>query len=173
MTAEAIPSPTPSAEPAVAMVEHNGKSYEKFVRWPRQITDGTLRCMFCGQIDEPEAHNPALCPATAEASTGVDLGLSADRGGYGLWVSTPVEGLAHAVADALAEANSAAEKWPAYNSAHEGFGVIAEEFQELTAHVFTNQSRRDLAAMRAEAIQLAATALRFAADVCDEVRGRR
>lgn len=74
---------------------------------------------------------------------------------------------------ALAEAKWAAERWPAYNSAHEGFAVIHEEFDELKTHVWTNQKRRDLAAMRAEALQLAATALRFAADCCTEERGRR
>ncbi|RZJ19092.1 MAG: hypothetical protein EON91_02545 [Brevundimonas sp.] len=78
-----------------------------------------------------------------------------------------------AAALALAEASCAAEKWPAYNSAHEGFAVINEEFDELKAHVWTNQVRRDLPAMRGEAIQLAATALRFAADVCTEGRGRK
>lgn len=59
------------------------------------------------------------------------------------------------------------------NSAHEGYGVMLEEFEELKAHVFTNQKRRDLDAMRKEAIQVAAMAMRFAADICNEERGRR
>ena len=60
------------------------------------------------------------------------------------------------------------------NSAHEGFGVIYEEFiVELGAHVWTKQKNRDLAAMRKEAIQVAAMAIRFAAEVCTEERGRR
>lgn len=71
------------------------------------------------------------------------------------------------------EARAAAAQWPKFNSAHEGYGVLAEEFRELEEHVFTNQKRRDLAEMRKEAIQVAAMALRFAMDVCDEEHGRR
>ena len=64
---------------------------------------------------------------------------------------------------------NAREKWGPFNSAHEGFAVINEEFDELKAHVWTNQKRRDLEAMQKEAIQLA---VRFAEEVCDETRGR-
>lgn len=78
-----------------------------------------------------------------------------------------------AAADALAEALKAGAAWPPYNSAHEGYGVLKEEVDELWDQVKINQKRRDLAAMRAEAIQVAACALRFAADICNEERGRR
>lgn len=75
------------------------------------------------------------------------------------------------VADAvLGEALSAAAMWPPFNSAHEGYAVLLEEVDELWDHVKTNQKRRDLQAMRKEAIQVAAMALRFAADVCSEER---
>lgn len=74
---------------------------------------------------------------------------------------------------AVAEARQSAAKWPAYNSAHEGFGVLLEEVDELKAHVWARQPKRDLAAMRAEAQQIAAVALRFAAEVCNEDVGRR
>lgn len=67
----------------------------------------------------------------------------------------------------------ATAKWPAFNSAHEAFSVLAEEVDELWDHVKINQKRRDLAAMRKEALQVAAMALRFALDVCDETRGRK
>lgn len=74
---------------------------------------------------------------------------------------------------ALMEARQSAAKWPAYNSAHEGFGVLLEEVDELKVHVWTRQPKRDLQAMRAEAQQVAAVAMRFAADVCNEDVGRR
>lgn len=80
----------------------------------------------------------------------------------------------HRAMQALAaEIHTACDAWPEFNSAHEGFAVLAEEVDELWDHVKTNQKRRDLAAMRKEAIQIAAVAIRFAAGVCNEERGRR
>lgn len=67
----------------------------------------------------------------------------------------------------------ALSNWPQFNSAHEGYAVLAEELDELWAHVKTNQKRRDLSAMRKEAIQVAAMAIRFALEVCDEANGRK
>lgn len=63
--------------------------------------------------------------------------------------------------------------WPPFNSAHEGYAVLAEELDELWDHVKTNQKRRNLGAMRKEATQVAAMALRFALEVCDEETGRK
>lgn len=71
------------------------------------------------------------------------------------------------------EAAEAVRNWPPYNSAHEGFAVLMEEVDELKAHVWTNQKRRDIDAMRKEALQVAAVALRFAFDVCNEETGRK
>ena len=71
------------------------------------------------------------------------------------------------------EYTRAAATFPPFNSAHEGFAILAEEVDELWGHVKVNQKRRDLAAMRKEALQVAAMALRFALDVCDETRGRK
>lgn len=78
-------------------------------------------------------------------------------------------GLITDVRDELARA----AVWPPMNSAHEGYGILAEEFSELFDHVKTKQKNRDIVKMRAEAIQVAAMALRFAHDVCNEEVGRR
>lgn len=78
-----------------------------------------------------------------------------------------------AISDARLELREAMEKWPPFNSAHEGYGVLLEEMDELWDCVKTNQRRRDIDKMRAEAIQVAAMALRFAAEVCNEHTGRK
>ncbi len=72
-----------------------------------------------------------------------------------------------------AELTKAVTNWPPFNSAHEGYAVLREEVDELWTHVKTNQKRRDLAAMRKEAVQVAAMAMRFALEVCDEENGRK
>jgi NTP pyrophosphatase (non-canonical NTP hydrolase) len=71
------------------------------------------------------------------------------------------------------ELNIARHAWPQFNSAHEGFAVLLEELDELWEHVKTNQKRRDIAAMRKEALQVAAMALRFAIDICNDETGRK
>jgi NTP pyrophosphatase (non-canonical NTP hydrolase) len=76
------------------------------------------------------------------------------------------------VEEARAEVAQASENWPAWNSAHEGFAILLEEVDELKAHVWTKQKNRDVAAMRKEAIQVAAMAMRFAHDICDGGRAR-
>lgn len=72
-----------------------------------------------------------------------------------------------ATQDALNEARHArALGFAPARSAHEGFAIMHEEFDELKAHVWMNQKKRDVTAMRAEAVQVAAMAIRFAAE-CD------
>lgn len=71
------------------------------------------------------------------------------------------------------EVADAEVKWPPMNSAHEAYAVLLEEVDELKAHVWTNQKRRDLDGMRQEAVQVAAMAVRFIRDVCDSDRGRK
>lgn len=90
--------------------------------------------------------------------------------GYTIW---PDGNEGDAVAQVYREVSDAQDKWPAFNSAHEGFGVLLEEVEELKAHVWTNQKKRDLEAMRKEAIQVAAMAVRFAVEICNEERGRK
>lgn len=75
------------------------------------------------------------------------------------------------ILDDVCEEVGRANVWPPFNSAHEGFAILKEEVDELWAHVTTNQKRRDLVAMRAEAIQVAAMALKFV-QMLDAGRGR-
>ncbi len=78
-----------------------------------------------------------------------------------------------ALNDIFDEVESATSSWPPFNSCHEGFAVLLEEVDELKEHVRTNQKRRDMDAMRKEAIQVAAMAVRFAIELCNEERGRK
>lgn len=84
------------------------------------------------------------------------------------------EALLRACGDAaVEEATTAAKRWGPFNSAHEAYGVLLEELDELWDHVKTNQKRRDIDAMRKEAMQVAAMAIRFMHDVCNDEVGRR
>lgn len=74
--------------------------------------------------------------------------------------------------EAAGEAVRAAGLHAPCNSAHEGYAVILEELDELKAHVWMNQKKRDISEMRKEAIQVAAMALKFVHDVCDGGSGR-
>lgn len=58
------------------------------------------------------------------------------------------------LAEVHAEVARAESMWPPQNSAHEGYAVILEEMDELKEHVWMNQKRRDVAAMRKEAIEV-------------------
>ena len=51
-------------------------------------------------------------------------------------------------------------------SAHEGWAVIFEELDELWEEVRKRSTDRDRMAMRREAMQVAATAIRFMVEVC-------
>lgn len=80
--------------------------------------------------------------------------------------------LGSAIHEVVAELTQAKENWPRWPSAHHGFAIINEEFDELKKHVWTKQTDRDLIAMRKEAMQVAAMAIRFMIEVCDEKTGR-
>ena len=52
-----------------------------------------------------------------------------------------------------------------FHNAHEGFAVLLEEVDELKTEVWKNQRTRNVEKMREEAIQVAAMAIRFAAEL--------
>ncbi len=65
------------------------------------------------------------------------------------------------------ELRSASGAFPPFASAHEGYAVLLEEVDELWDEVKKKPDATSLTRMRAEAIQVAAMALRFALDVCE------
>jgi Holliday junction resolvase RusA-like endonuclease len=69
------------------------------------------------------------------------------------------------VFDVMNELESATKENGSFNSAHEGYAVIEEEFDELKQEVFKKASRRDLDNMEKEAVQVAAMAMRFLIDI--------
>lgn len=80
------------------------------------------------------------------------------------------------VADEIVdELQSAVAAFPRFNSAHEGFAVIAEEVDELWREVMANKGGTRVAInrddMRKEAIQVAAMAMRFVIDLCSSPDG--
>jgi hypothetical protein len=60
----------------------------------------------------------------------------------------------------------AKEKYPCMASAHEGYAILLEEVDELWEEVKKRPESRDVEAMRKEAIQVAAMAVRFVRDCC-------
>jgi len=76
-------------------------------------------------------------------------------------VSTPAD---RALVEVGRELAAARRRFGAMASPHEGHSVIREEFEELWEHVRSNTGRSREA--RAEAIQLAAMAVRYVVDLC-------
>ncbi len=74
--------------------------------------------------------------------------------------------LEQAILEVTEELKFATREFGPFASVHEAYGVIAEEYRELEEHVFANHRRRDIPAMRAEACQLSAMALRLMVDLC-------
>lgn len=66
------------------------------------------------------------------------------------------------------EIETARKNYEDFNSAHEGYSILLEEVDELWDHVKVKQKKRNINAMRKEAIQVAAMAIRFALDCCDK-----
>lgn len=65
------------------------------------------------------------------------------------------------------ECKSAMSKYPSFHSTHEGYAVIAEEVDELWKLVKKNKGMIGTPEMKAECIQIAAMAIRFIADLCE------
>lgn len=61
----------------------------------------------------------------------------------------------------------ALERFPSFNSPHEGWAVIKEEEEELWQHVKENTGRTPEAL--AEAIQVAAMAIRYVVDLAPHI----
>ena len=76
------------------------------------------------------------------------------------------EKLRLALIDVEQELCQVSNKYPAFHSPHEGYAVLLEEVEELKSEIFCNPITRSPAAMRAEATQVAAMALRFIMDLC-------
>lgn len=71
--------------------------------------------------------------------------------------------------EVAAELERAERRFGPMASAHEGYAVVLEELDELWAEVKDNKRLPDeyRAAMRKEAMQVAAMALRFIVDCCE------
>ncbi len=80
--------------------------------------------------------------------------------------------LAKAIDAVRTEALEAFALYPPFNSAHEGFAVLAEEVDELWDEVKLRQDARDITRQRRAAVRVGAMALRFIVDVCDGERAR-
>lgn len=65
------------------------------------------------------------------------------------------------VSDICKELQSSMIVHPLFNSAHEGYGIILEELDELWDEVKKKKSMRDVKNMRDEAVQVAAMAMKF------------
>ncbi len=70
-----------------------------------------------------------------------------------------------AILDVSSEYQRAVDIYPMMNSPHEGLAIILEEFEELKEEVWKKQKNHNKHAMRKEAAQIAAMAVRFMVDV--------
>lgn len=68
----------------------------------------------------------------------------------------------------LQEAYKATNRYPKFNSEHEGYAVLLEEVDELWREVMKSPKNREPQKLRAEAVQVGAMALRFLYDRCPQ-----
>lgn len=71
-----------------------------------------------------------------------------------------------AIKEVVNEYLRAVKKFGPFHSAHEGYGVILEELDELWDEIKAKEELRNTTLMRDEATQVAAMALRFMVDTC-------
>jgi len=77
--------------------------------------------------------------------------------------------IASTMAEVSQEYQSARRRFPAFHSAHEGYGVLLEEVDELWTEIKSGGTQpQDRARMRQEAIQVAAMAVAFVMECCHE-----
>ncbi len=74
----------------------------------------------------------------------------------------------NAIADVDHEFLFAVAKFPPFASPHEGYAIIKEELDELWEEVRKQHDVRTKAQMRKEAKQIAAMAIRFMVDLCED-----
>ena len=85
-----------------------------------------------------------------------------DSQGSGSLLASPQDGAEDVFLAAVGvEIRKARERFAPFNSAHEGYAVIAEELDELWADVKANRTND----ARSEAVQVAAMAVRFLIDI--------
>jgi hypothetical protein len=62
-------------------------------------------------------------------------------------------------------------KFAPMHSLHEGYAVLLEEVDELKAHVWTNQRKRNYVEVHKEAMQVAAMAIAIMVECTEELEG--
>lgn len=50
------------------MLRYKGRQIRRFVSYPEPVLDGTIRCGVCGQLDDEEFHDEALCTAIYDSN---------------------------------------------------------------------------------------------------------
>jgi hypothetical protein len=79
------------------------------------------------------------------------------------------EDLRSCVSAVITELMTARSKFPPFNSAHEGWGILREEMLELEREFMRKQSDKERPeAIKREAVQVAAMALRLILDCCNK-----
>jgi hypothetical protein len=76
-----------------------------------------------------------------------------------------------AIKEVVNEYCRAVKKFGPFNSAHEGYGVILEELDELWDEIKMKDGARSNENMKEEAAQVSAMGLRFLVDVTMRVKG--